>query len=478
MGFTERLSATMTEMSFFRDVQEQFDKASTFTAHAPSLLEQIRACNGVYRIRFPVQLDDGSLKVVEAYRAEHSHHMMPTKGGIRYSADVTQDETMALATLMTFKCALAGVPFGGAKGGVKIDPRAHSQREIERITRRYAFELMKKNFLGPSVDVPAPDYGTSEREMAWICDTYRALRPDDLNASACVTAKPLSLGGIPGRKEATGLGVYFGVRELFDDESLLAPLGLTRGLAGKSIIVQGLGNVGYHAALAFEGAGARLVGLAELEGALYDPTGLSLAHVLAHRKRTGSILDFPGAQNLTSAQALELPCDVLVPAALQHQIVEQNATRVRAKVIAEAANAPLTTAADAILDKAGVLIVPDVYLNAGGVTVSYFEWLKNLEHVSFERLITRWEKTVGERFAEALERLTGKSLDTTARRDLAYGPSEQDLVRGALENTMSLSFRAMREVYRERKLPDLRTAAWVLAIDRVAEVYERSGIFP
>lgn len=468
----------MNEISFFRDVQEQFDHASAFTTHEPWLLEQIRACNSVYRMRFPVQLDNGMVQVFEAYRAEHSHHMLPTKGGVRYSPDVTQDETMALATLMTFKCALAGVPFGGAKGGVRIDPRSHSPREIERVTRRYAFELMKKNFLGPAVDVPAPDYGTSEREMAWICDTYRALRPDDLNASGCVTAKPLSLGGIPGRKEATGLGVYFGVRELFDDEALLSPLGLTRGLPGKSVIVQGLGNVGYHAALAFEQAGARLIALAELEGALHNPAGLSLADVMAHRKRTGSILNFPGAQNLTSAEALELPCDVLVPAALQHQIVEQNAGKIQAKVIGEAANAPVTTAADAILRKAGVLIVPDVYLNAGGVTVSYFEWLKNLEHVSFERLITRWEKTVGERFAEALERLTGKSLDLTARRDLTYGPSEQDLVHGALENTMCLSFRAMREVYRERKLPDLRTAAWVLAIDRVAEVYERSGIFP
>jgi len=468
----------MTEVNFFQDVQEQFDKASKFTAHAQGLLEQIRSCNGVYRMRFPVQLDDGNIHVVEAYRAEHSHHMMPTKGGVRYSADVTQDETMALATLMTFKCALAGVPFGGAKGGVCIDPRRHSLRELERITRRYAFELMKKNFLGPSMDVPAPDYGTSEREMAWIFDTYRALRPDDLNASACVTAKPLSLGGIPGRKEATGLGVYYGIRELFDDETLLQPLGLSRGVTGKSVIVQGLGNVGYHAALFFEQAGAKLVALAELEGALFNPAGLFLADVMVHRQRTGSICNFPGASNLTSAEALELPCDILIPAALQHQITKNNAPNINAKVVAEAANAPVTTAADEILREAGIIVVPDLFLNSGGVTVSYFEWLKNLEHVSFERLITRWERTVGERFAEALERLTGKSLDTEARRGLTHGPSEQDLVRGALEHTMTLAFRAMRELHRGRSLPDLRTAAWVLAIDRVAEVYERSGIFP
>ncbi len=239
-----------------------------------------------------------------------------------------------------------------------------------------------------------------------------------------------------------------------------------------------LGNVGYHAALAFERAGARIIALAEIEGAVHNSAGLSLDQVIEHRQRTGSIRDYPDGNNLTSGEALELQCDILVPAALQHQIVEANAARIRAKVIAEAANAPLTTAADAMLRQAGVMIVPDVFLNAGGVTVSYFEWLKNLEHVSFERLITRWEKTVGERFAEALERLTGKSLDLSVRSSLAHGPTEPELVRGALENTQCIAYRAVRDLYRERKLPDLRTAAWVLAIDRVAEVYERSGIFP
>lgn len=468
----------MTDVDFFSDVQTQFDKAAAYTAHAPGLLEQIRVCNGVYRMRFPVKLDDGNIHVVEAFRAEHSHHILPTKGGVRYSDDVTQDETMALAMLMTFKCALTGVPFGGAKGGVRIDSARYSAREIEHITRRYAFELMKKNFLGPAVDVPAPDYGTGEREMAWISDTYRALRPDDLNSAACVTAKPLALGGIPGRKEATGLGVFYGIRELFDDATFAASLGLRQGVAGKTVIVQGLGNVGYHAAYFFEQAGAKLVALAEREGAVHNPDGLSLAAVLAHRQSSGTICNFPGAKNLSSAAALELECDVLVPAALQHQITANTAPRVRAKVVAEAANAPVTTAADEVLQRANTVVVPDLFLNSGGVTVSYFEWLKNLEHVSFERLITRWEKTVGERFAEALERLTGKSLDLDARRGLAYGPSEQDLVRGALENTMVLALRAMRELQRERNLPDLRTAAWILAIDRVAEVYERSGIFP
>ncbi len=314
--------------------------------------------------------------------------------------------------------------------------------------------------------------------MAWISDTYRALRPDDLNALACVTAKPLSLGGIPGRREATGLGVYFGIRELLDDEAMLSQLGLSRGIEGKSVVIQGLGNVGYHAAQSFERAGARLVALAEIEGAIFNPDGLPLEAAIAHRKKTGSIQGFPGAMNISTAAALELECDILIPAALQHQIVAENAGRIRAKIVAEAANAPVTTAADVLLRERGIVVVPDVFLNAGGVTVSYFEWLKNLEHVSFERLITRWEKTVGERFAEALERLTGKSLDLTARTSLAHGPTEQELVHGALENTQCIAYRAVRDLYRERSLPDLRTAAWVLAIDRVAEVYDRSGIFP
>jgi glutamate dehydrogenase (NAD(P)+) len=263
-----------------------------------------------------------------------------------------------------------------------------------------------------------------------------------------------------------------------EDEPVLRNLGLSRGISGKSVVVQGLGNVGYHAARAFEQAGARLIALAEIEGAIFNPDGLPLEAVLAHRKETGSIQGFPGAMNLTTAAALELECDVLIPAALQHQIVVANAGRIRAKIVAEAANAPVTTAADVLLQQRGVVVVPDVFLNAGGVTVSYFEWLKNLEHVSFERLITRWERTVGERFAEALERLTGKTLDVTARSNLAHGPTEQELVHSALENTQCIAYRAVRDLQRERELPDLRTAAWVLAIDRVAEVYDRSGIFP
>lgn len=468
----------MAKVRFFDDVQRQFSEAAAFTQHESGLLEQIRVCNAVFRMRFPVAMDDGKIRVFEGFRAEHSHHLMPTKGGIRYSPDVDQDEVTALAALMTFKCALVGVPFGGAKGGVCVDPKQHSVRELERITRRYAFEMIKKNFLGPSMDVPAPDYGTSEREMAWIADTYKALRPGDLNASATVTAKPLALGGIPGRTEATGLGVFFGIRELCDDPTALLELGFSPGIAGKRVIVQGLGNVGSHAARALAEAGAKLTCLIEVEGAIRNDAGLELEQVLEFRKRTGSLMDFPGAENYGRDAALELDCDILVPAALQHQITAENAPRITARVIAEAANGPVTADADQILRSRGIFIIPDVFLNAGGVTVSYFEWLKNLEHVSFERLITRWETQVGERFASTLEKLTGKQVSLSQRPVLTRGPSEQDIVRSALENTTVIAYRSIRELQRYRGISNMRTAAWLLAIDRIAEVYERSGVFP
>jgi glutamate dehydrogenase (NAD(P)+) len=468
----------MEKVGFFEDVQRQFAEAACLTKYEPGLLEQIRVCNAVYRMRFPVEMDDGKIRVFEGYRAEHSHHLMPTKGGIRFSSDVDQDEVMALAALMTFKCALVGVPFGGAKGGVCVDPKRHSVRELERITRRYAFEMIKKNFLGPAMDVPAPDYGTGEREMAWIADTYKALRPFELNASATVTAKPLALGGIPGRTEATGLGVFFGIRELCEDPLALLEIGFAPGLAGKRVIVQGLGNVGSHAARALADAGAKLTCLIELEGAIGDETGLDLDRVIEHRKRTGSIKGFPGAKNYERDAALELDCDILVPAALQHQITADNAPRISARVVAEAANGPVTYEADRILRQRGIFILPDVFLNAGGVTVSYFEWLKNLEHVSFERLITRWETQVGERFASTLEKLTGKQVSHSQRPVLTRGPSEQDIVRSALENTMIVAYRTIRELQRSRQVLSMRTAAWLLAIEQIAEVYERSGVFP
>ncbi len=464
--------------SFYRDVMSQFDRAAAATGHDPGLLAQVRACNAIIHVRFPVRRDDGQIEVVDAWRAEHSHHRLPTKGGIRFSPDVDEEEVMALAALMTFKCALVNAPFGGAKGAVKVDARQRSVGELERITRRYATELVRKNFLGPALDVPAPDYGTSEREMGWILDTYRMLTQGDLDAEAVVTAKPLALGGIPGRTEATGLGVFYGLRRCLQDEAWMASLGIAPGIAGKAIVVQGLGNVGSHAVRALHGAGARIVGLIEREGALHSPDGLDPEAVMRHRERTGTLLDFPGARPLARDEGLELPCDILVPAALQSVIDERNAPRLRTRIVAEAANGPVTAAADAILRERGVLVLPDIFLNAGGVTVSYFEWLKNLQHVSFERMITQWEATTNEHFAAAIENLTGSRFEPRQRAELTRGPSERELVNGALENTMSATLEAIRAVQVRLNVPDLRTAAFTLAIDRVVEVYRGLGIFP
>jgi glutamate dehydrogenase (NAD(P)+) len=371
-------TALPAEGTFFSSLLGSFDAAAAFTKHPKGLLDQIKFCNSVYRMRFPVELDDGSIKVIEAYRAEHSHHRLPTKGGIRFSADVDQDDVMALAALMSFKCAIVKVPFGGAKGGIRIDARACSAGELERITRRYTVELLRKNFIGPAVDVPAPYYGTGPRVMSWIADTYKTLRPDDVNALACVTGKPLLLHGIPGRTEATGVGVCHALAECTAVTEDMRAVGLTAGIAGKRIAVQALGNVGYHAARAFEKAGAVIVGVAEREGAVYAPDGLSVDELVRHRRDTGSIEGFPRARfSPTPSDLFGFDCDVLVPAALEKQITAENADTIRAKIIVEGANGPTTPKADVSLRERGVLVIPDVFANSGGVVVSYLEWHKN-----------------------------------------------------------------------------------------------------
>lgn len=467
-------------IQFFDQVNQFFDRAARYTKHPKGLLEQIKVCNSVYHMAFPIERDDGSIEVIHAWRAEHSQHKLPTKGGIRYDWRVNEDEVMALAALMTYKCAMVDVPFGGAKGGVRIDRRNYSEAELERITRRYTFELYRKGFIGPAVDVPAPDYGTSSKEMAWIADTYLALAPTDLNGLGCVTGKPVAQGGVRGRTEATGRGVYFGLREACSDEADMRKLGLKPGLEGKTCVVQGLGNVGYYAAKFLAEGGCKLIGLAEREGAIWCESGLDLDAVMAHRAETGSILDFPGARNLPDrSAALELDCDILVPAALENQITEENCDRIRAKIIGEGANGPVTAAASEKLYQRGVMIIPDMYLNAGGVTVSYFEWLKNLSHVRFGRMEKRFEERAYRKILEASQRLTGKTLGEDEIRTLAAGPSEQDLVYSGLEETMITSYQRIREKRRQYDdEPDLRTAAFILAIDMIAITYGDLGIFP
>jgi len=475
---TASAETAQEQYSFFQGVERNFDKAAKFTRFDPGILEQIKACNSVYRMKFPVRIGD-SVEVIEAYRVQHSHHKLPCKGGIRYSMDVNQDEVMALAALMTYKCAIVNVPFGGAKGGIKINPKNYTVGQLERITRRYASELIKKNFIGAAIDVPAPDYGTGPREMSWIADTYLALNSGDVNALGCVTGKPVSQGGVRGRKEATGLGVFYGIRELCNTKDEMDKVGLPTGIEGKKVIVQGLGNVGYNAAKFFYDNGAILVGIAEYEGGLYNENGLNLYDVVNHRTETGSILNFPGATSVqNSYDVLEMACDILIPAALENVINAGNASRIQAKIIGEGANGPLTPDADEILNKKGVIIVPDMYLNAGGVTVSYFEWLKNLSHVRFGRLDKRFTENTNAQILQSVESLTGKRVTDTERRVILRGPGEEDLVYSGLEDTMIGSFHEIRESLMAHPGTDWRTAAFIVSINKVGVAYEELGIFP
>ncbi len=463
---------------FLGDVSRMFAKAAKLTSHPAGLLEQIRICNSLYAMEFPLKRDDGSIEVIHAFRAEHSHHKLPVKGGIRYEPNVSANEVMALASLMTYKCAVVDVPFGGAKGGIMFDRSLYSKTEIERITRRYTFELVRKNFIGPGIDVPAPDYGTGAQEMAWILDTYNQLTDTPLDALACVTGKPVGQGGVRGRKEATGQGVFFGIREACRNAEDMKRLGLEPGLEGKRVIVQGLGNVGFHAAKFLQNAGALIIGIAEMEGAIFQEDGLDVPEVLAYRREHRTLLGFPGAEEITpSEKALEVECDILVPAALEEQITATNVRNVNARIVAEAANGPTSSEADGILLERNVLILPDLYLNAGGVTVSYFEWLRNLSHVRFGRMSKRFERKSQEKLIGALETVTGLQFGPDVIDEIVQGADEIDLVNSGLEETMVFAYGEIREIAKQLDT-DLRTAAFVSAINKIAVLYMEMGIFP
>src|SRR5262245_18616871 len=466
--------------SMFDFVNQYFDRAARTTDYPKGLLDVIKTCNSIYRISFPFRRPDGSLESIHAWRVEHSHHKLPTKGGIRYAPFVDEEEVKALAALMTYKCAIVDLPFGGAKGAVQVDPKMYTLEELERITRRYAHELIKKNFIGPGVDVPAPDYGTGEREMAWIVDTYQAMNPGALDALASVTGKPIAEAGVRGRKEATGRGLYFGLREACSVADDMKPLRLSPGLEGKRIIVQGLGNVGSHAAKFCHDGGAVIVAIAEYEGAIANADGLDPDMVAEHRRDTGSILNYPGARNITpSVAALELECDVLIPAALENVLTGDNAPRIKTKIVLEGANGPTTPDAEKVFRDRGLMVIPDVYANAGGVTVSYFEWLKNLSHVRFGRLQKRLEENDEARFLRVVEKLTGRSLSEEDRRILIHGSEEVDIVNSGLEETMAVAYHAIREMLKSNPaLGDLRTAAFRIAIDKIARSYMDLGVFP
>lgn len=468
------------EFHFFNDVCQYFDHAAQFTTHEQGLLEHIKACNSIYRFQFPIRRGN-KIEVIDAWRVQHSHHKSPTKGGIRYSDMVNEDEVMALAALMSYKCAVVNVPFGGAKGGIRINTKDYTVQELETITRRYTVELIKKNFIGPAIDVPAPDYGTSEREMSWIADTYLTMNPGQLDALACVTGKPLSLQGVAGRKSATGTGVALAVRECLNVSEDMKKLGLTTGIEGKKVIIQGLGNVGYYAGLALIEFGAIVVGLCEYEGAIYNENGLDIEEVVKHRRNTGSLLGFKGAKKefKNSMDGMEEPCDILIPAALENQVTEDNISRIKAKIIAEGANGPTTPGAEDYFIKNGGLIIPDMYCNAGGVTVSYFEWLKNLSHVSFGQMDRRYTESSNLNLVNTVESITGAKLSPEQRKSIIKGASEEDLVHSGLEDTMITAYHEIRDVWASNpKIESLRTAALVGSINKIAGAYENMGIWP
>ena len=468
--------------SFSKSVDLMFDRAADLVDILPGLREKIRVCNATYTTRFGVRLR-GGIHTFTGYRAVHSEHMEPVKGGIRYAPSVNQDEVEALAALMTYKCALVDVPFGGSKGGLCIDPGDYSTEELEQITRRFAAELIKRDLIHPAQNVPAPDMGTGEREMAWIADQYLQVRPTDIDAKACVTGKPVSMGGIAGRTEATGRGIQYALREFFRDSDDVARAGLSGSLEGKRILVQGLGNVGYHAAkFLSQQDGAIITTVVERDGVVTAESGIDVDALRSWIQENGGVNGFPGAEAVTSPEtALEVECDILIPAATEGVIHAGNASKICAPLIIEAANGPVTAEADQILRKKNCVIIPDLYANAGGVTVSYFEWVKNLSHMRFGRMQRREQEARNEliiRELDALSKSLGNAwaLSESFRDEFKAGANEIDLVRSGLDDTMRKAFQEMRAVLQEKDgVNDFRTAAYLVAIEKIAESYRIRG---
>ncbi|MEX2569084.1 MAG: Glu/Leu/Phe/Val dehydrogenase [Cyclobacteriaceae bacterium] len=467
------------EYSLFEDVCRVVDNASSHMNIHPGLLEQIKLCNSVYKFNFPLKADDGTYQVIEGFRVQHSHHKLPVKGGIRFSSFVNEEEVKGLAALMTYKCALVNIPYGGAKGGVTIDPTKYTVDQLEKITRRYTSDLIKKKFIGPAIDVPAPDYGTGSREMAWIVDTFEAFNPEVINAKGCVTGKPLSQHGIDGRTEATGMGVFIGIREAVSVKEDMEELGLKTGIKGKKIIVQGLGNVGYYSAKYLEEEGAKIIGIAEYNGGIWNENGIDVDRIKDYQLKNKGFEGYDRGEFIQNPNVLlTYPCDILVPAALENQITIENADLVKAKIIAEAANGPVTQDAEKILLEKNIMIIPDMYLNAGGVTVSYFEWLKNLSRVSFGKLEKRYDMKKFDVLLESIEKATGDTFSEIQKELIVKGASERDLVNSGLEETMVTAYHHMNGVRKEKNIKSLRTAGFIVALERIAISYTDLGIFP
>ena len=466
-------------LSFHQSVNQMVDCAVKLIGLQSGIAKAIKGCKAVLEVRFPVEIK-GKIEVFTGWRAVHSIHRLPAKGGIRYATTVDQDEIEALAALMTYKCALVNVPFGGSKGGLRIDPLKYERDEIKSITRRFAHELATRGFLSPSTNVPAPDMGTGQREMAWIADTYKHLFPEDINYVACVTGKPVAFGGVRGRVEATGRGVQYALQEYFRHREDVKAANMKGNLGGKRVVIQGLGNVGYHAAkFLSEEDGAKIVAIIKRDGGVINDDGLSVEDVHNYIIEHHDVKDFPGATYVENgSQLLEMECDILIPAAIEGVINKDNAPNIKAKLIAEAANGPVTFEADRILNDRGIAILPDTYVNAGGVVVSYFEWIRNLSHIRFGRMDRRFEELRGRHIITALEEATGKKMPGWILTELARGADELDLVRSGLDDTMRLAFQHIREVKAtNNKVNDYRLAAYMIAIEKVSRSYLDIGVY-
>lgn len=462
--------------TFLQSVERTFDHAADLVGIDPGLRHKIKVANSTYTVRFGVGLRD-QLYTFTGYRSVHSEHMEPVKGGIRYSPIADQDEVEALAALMTYKCALVEAPFGGSKGALVIDPKLWTDSELEKITRRFAQELSKRSLISSAQNVPAPDMGTSEREMAWIADEYKRLNPTELNPWACVTGKPVNKGGIRGRIEATGRGVQYALREAFRHPRDIEIAGMKGSLKDKKIIVQGLGNVGYHAAKFLSEEDESIITcVIEHDGAVVDANGIDIEKLHKHIQEHGGVKGYP-AYTEDSKSCLAMECDIMIPAALEGVITIENANDIKAKMIIEAANGPITYSADQILRDRGCVIIPDLYANAGGVTVSYFEWVKNIGHIRFGRLQRRQEERKTDLMISSIEKMVGKPFPKEAMEELIAGSTEIDLVRSGLDDTMREGYQVISEKWHsDDRILDLRTAAMMIALERVVDAYVSLGI--
>ncbi|MFT5136068.1 MAG: glutamate dehydrogenase (NAD(P)+) [Arenicella sp.] len=462
--------------TFLQSVEKTFDQAAELVGINPGLRHKIKVANSTYTVRFGVRLR-GELFTFTGYRSVHSEHMEPVKGGIRYSPYADQDEVEALAALMTYKCALVEAPFGGSKGALVIDPNEWEVDELEKITRRFTQELAKRHLISQAQNVPAPDMGTGEREMAWMADEFKRLNPDDLNPWACVTGKPVNKGGIRGRVEATGRGVQYGLQEFFRHPRDVEIAKMSGTLEGKNIIVQGLGNVGYHAAKFLSEEDKSIITcVIERDGAVVDSSGINIEELKAHITVNGGVKGYPGYTE-DSAACLALDCDIMIPAAMEGVITKHNADQVKARLIIEAANGPITFTADEMLRDRGCVIIPDLYANAGGVTVSYFEWVKNIGHIRFGRLQRRQEERKTNMMVKAIEEMVGKPFPVDVLEEIVAGATELDLVRSGLDDTMRQGYQVISEKWHsDDRIPDLRIAAMMISLERIVDSYKSLGI--